>query len=226
MHRLAELVGGGDEIQGVVGHLESHPQVVPERLDLVAPRRRDAADDCADFAACRKQRSRFERDNAVILRLADAQVALLQRFDHLALGHLDGHVGHRFHHQMVLVGQRQRHRLGVEVIADQDGDFVAPQRVNRRIAAPQLGVVHDVVVQQGGGVDELDDGAEVVHARAVVAAQAGRQDEQRRADALAAAGQDVLCGLRDEGNVGVQMPGDGRFDLLQVGFDKAPHFLV
>jgi hypothetical protein len=113
----------------------------------------------------------------------------------LPLGHLDGHVGHRFHNQMVLVGQGQRHRLGVEVIADQDGDFVAPERVHRWIAAPQLGVVHDVVVQQGGGVDELNDGAEVIHARTGVTAQASRQDEQCRADALAAAGQDVLRGL-------------------------------
>ena len=99
-----------------------------------------------------------------------------------------------------------------------------PQRMDRWIAAPQLGVIHDVVVQQGGGVDELDDGAEVVHARAVVAAQAGRQDEQRRADALATAGQDVLRGLRNEGNVGIQMLGDGGFDLPQVGFDESAAF--
>jgi hypothetical protein len=50
-----------------------------------------------------------------------------------------------------------RHRLDVEVVAEQHRDVVAPPRVHGQPAAAQLGLVDDVVVHERGGVDELDD---------------------------------------------------------------------
>ena len=57
----------------------------------------------------------------------------------------------------VVLRERQRHRLDVEEVAEQDRDVVAPLRVDGQAAAPQLGVVDDVVVHERRGVDELDD---------------------------------------------------------------------
>jgi hypothetical protein len=53
-------------------------------------------------------------------------------------------------------------------------------------------------VDEGGGVDELDDGGVEDGTVALVAAEARRHEEHGRAHPLAAAHLDVLAHLRDE----------------------------
>ena len=59
---------------------------------------------------------------------------------------------------MRVVRERHRHRLDVEVVAEEHRDVVAPPRMHRQAAAAQLRLVDDVVVDQRRRVDELDDG--------------------------------------------------------------------
>ena len=114
--------------------------------------------------------------------------------------------------------ERHRHRLDIEVVAEQHRDVVAPPRVHGQAAAPQLGVVDDVVVDEGRRVDELDDGGIEHGPVALVAAQARRHQEDGRADPLAAAGLDVLADGRDEGNLRLDM-GRTAIDPLEIGAD-------
>jgi hypothetical protein len=44
----------------------------------------------------------------------------------------------------------------IEEVADQHRGGVAEQRVGRLVAAAQVGLVDHIVVQQRGGMDELD----------------------------------------------------------------------
>ena len=90
--------------------------------------------------------------------------------------------------------------------------MVAPDVVGRGGAPAHLGGVDDVVVQQGGGVQVLEDGGEIRQVVALVAAHAGGQDEEERPDALAAAQQDVPPHFGDEGHVGLEVGGQGRID--------------
>jgi hypothetical protein len=99
-------------------------------------RRRQAGRQRADGATAFKQRRGLQRDNAVILIFRDAQIPLLERFEHLPFGHLLGHSSDGRHYQMILVRQRHFHRLGVEVIANQDRDIIAPAGIDGRVAAP------------------------------------------------------------------------------------------
>ena len=101
--------------------------------------------------------------------------------------------------------ERQRHRLDVEVVAEQDGDVVAPARVRRQPAAPHVGVVDDVVVHQRRGVDELDDRRVEHGAIAGVAAEARGHQQHGRAHALAAALLDVAAHLGDERDAGLDV---------------------
>ena len=75
----------------------------------------------------------------------------------------------------VAVRERHAHRGGVDPVAEQHRQVVAPELVERRLAAPQGGVVDDVVVDQRRGVDELDDRGVGHLLVAVVPEQAGRR---------------------------------------------------
>src|SRR2546427_3712508 len=59
-------------------------------------------------------------------------------------------------------------------------------------AAPQLGFVDDVVMQQRGRMNELDDGCEFHVMLAAIAGCTGGKENERRAQPLAASGDDVL----------------------------------
>ena len=66
------------------------------------------------------------------------------------------------------------------------------------LAAAQRRLVDHVVVQQRGGVDELDDGGQLVALGPVEAQRLGEQQHQRRPHALAAGADDVVRDLVDQ----------------------------
>ena len=99
----------------------------------------------------------------------------------------------------VVLGQGHGHRLRVEEVAEEDGDVVPPAAVHAAAAAAHRGLVDDVVVEQGRGVDELHDRGQEDGAVAAVAAQAAGQEQQRGPDALAAALADVAADLAHAG---------------------------
>jgi hypothetical protein len=81
---------------------------------------------------------------------------LVRQLIDLALDDAQGDVAEQADDVQTILAERQRHRLEVEEIAEQDGDVIAPARVHGVPSAPQIGVVDDVVVHQRRGVDELD----------------------------------------------------------------------
>ena len=97
-----------------------------------------------------------------------------------------------------VLGERQRHRLEVQEVAEQHRDVVAPPRVHGLAPAPQLRFVDDVVVDERRGVDELDHRRVQHGALAGVAGHPRRHQQHGRADALAAAVLDVVADRRDQ----------------------------
>ena len=94
------------------------------------------------------------------------------------------------------------------------------------VVAPRrsLGRVDDVVVQQGRGVQVLENGGEVRQVVALVAAHPGGQDEEQGPHPFAAAQQDMPPHLGDQRHVGpeigVQCRIDGGKVLLQGGLQQ------
>ena len=82
-------------------------------------------------------------------------------------------------------------RLHVEPIAGQDAAMVSPARVGRRPAAARIGAIDHVVVDEGGAMDQLDDGAQAHGGGALVTRISGGQQEQRGAQALASSAEQV-----------------------------------
>src|SRR5712691_8997782 len=89
--------------------------------------------------------------------------------------------------------------------------------MHRELAAPQLGVVDDVVVDEGRRVNELDDGRVKDGAVAFVPAQTRGHEQDGRANALAAARLNILADFWDEIDLRLHVPGELAIDLLEVG---------
>ena len=95
---------------------------------------------------------------------------------------------------MMGMRSRRHHHLkgaGIQEIAHQHAGGVAEFLVRRFAAAPQRGAVDHIVVQQGGGVNELDDGGGVDVLLALMSAGARREQHQKGAQALPAGINDV-----------------------------------
>ena len=69
------------------------------------------------------------------------------------------------HHSHVVDAHHHLESAGVEKIADQHARRVAERRVRRLAPAAQGGLVHDIVMQQRRGMDELDHRGELHGAR-------------------------------------------------------------
>ena len=88
---------------------------------------------------------------------------------------------------------------GQQVVAGHDGDQVPETAVDALDVAPDRRLVDDVVVVQGGQVDELDrDRAHEVVLGGVAAAPGGRGQRQERPQPLAACGDEVGGHLVEE----------------------------
>jgi hypothetical protein len=95
-------------------------------------------------------------DDAQVIFFADIRVMAIHQLQHFALGDHVGGIGEYLHDMHVM--DRDHHLEGarVEEVADQDAGGIAEQGVGRVTAATQGRFIDDIVVQQSGGVDELD----------------------------------------------------------------------
>jgi hypothetical protein len=84
------------------------------------------------------------------------------QLQHLALGDDAGGVGQHPEGAHLAGVDHQLEGPGKQEVADQHAGRRTPDQVGGDLAAAQLGAVDHIVVQQGGGVNELDSGGEAV----------------------------------------------------------------
>ncbi|MGY4368389.1 hypothetical protein ACVW1A_004454 [Bradyrhizobium sp. LB1.3] len=113
-----------------------------------------------------------------------------------------------------------RKSLAEQEVADQHARFVAPEHPRRQLAAAHLALVDDVVVQERGGMHELDGGGELDMAVAGVAGEVGHGERQHRPQALAPGGDQMVGDLGDHGHVRTGPRQDRGVDALHVTGDK------
>ena len=167
-------------------------------------------------------------DDLEIAAFADVGIVAVHQLQDLAFGDRVGGVGQHLHHPHVVRADHHLERARVKEVAHQDRRGVAESRVGRVAAAPQLRLVDDVVVQQRRGVDKLDHRGELEVGLAAISGGAGAQQQQRRAQPLAAPGDDVFRDLPHQGDVRVQTLAHQVVDPLHfVGdggeFDQGGH---
>ncbi len=175
-----------------------------------------ATQQAAKFGGGGEQHGRLAFDHGQVGGLVDVGIADIEQLQHLALGDGVGGVGQDAHDAHVVQLDHQLERARVQEVADQHAGGVAPQRVGGLAAAAQVRLVHHVVVQQGGGMDELDHRRQLDVLIAAVAGRARRQHMQHRTQALAAAGDDVVRDLVDQHHVRGEAGPDQGVDALHV----------
>ena len=106
-----------------------------------------------------KEAGGFAIDEIEVAVAGDQRAELfdLQEF---AFDHLLGEIGEQIEDVEVALLQRDLKGLHVEPVAGEDALGVAPDGVGRGTAAAGFGFVDDVVMNQGCGVNDFDDGAE------------------------------------------------------------------
>ena len=144
----------------------------------------------------------------------------IHQLQHFALGDDVGRVGHDFHDAVRAGGRHDLEGARVHEVAHQHTGLVAEHLVGGVPAAALGRVVDHVVVQQGGGVDELDEGRGLQVLAAAVGLPArgrmGRQQHDQGPQALAAARNDVFGDLVDQRNGTFQAGADDRIDIGHV----------
>ena len=135
---------------------------------------------------------------------------------HLALGDYRGGARQNGQHRQRAVLDHQFEGAAEQEIADQHAGLVAEQGVGRSLAPTQFAFIDHVVVQESGGVNELDAGSQLDMALALVPSQAGRSEGQNRPQPLAAGGDDMASQLRNQSDRRMHAIDNGAVDLFQV----------
>jgi hypothetical protein len=155
--------------------------------------------------------------------LAGVEPALGGQLVDLALG--DDRRGPRqdLQHLQAAVLDHQFEASREQEIADQHARRIAPDDVGGALAAPEARAVDDVVVEEGGSVDELDRGGKPVVPGAGIIEQSGAGQGQHRPHPLAAAGDQMTSELGNQGDVALHPVENDGIDVVEVGGDQLDH---
>ena len=182
------MLVGGHDVQDVVHHLEGQPVVAAELGEGVHRRPIQPGYQAADATRGGQQRGGFALDGVGVGTLGAIGVAGVLQLPHLALaqpsdggGQQPGHLGTQRCRKFRCPGQQE--------IAGQDGPQVAPLGVHAGHVAPNLGLVHHVVVVQRSQMDQLHrhtTGEHVIGGRRrLILGDGRRSDHEPRSDPLA-----------------------------------------
>ena len=155
------------------------------------------SDGCTELHGDLEEAGGLAEDQVEVLFFVD-EVTELLHLQEFAFDHLLGEGDEQFEDAEVALFEGGGEGLHVEPVAGEDAFGVAPGGVGGGAAAAGVGLVDDVVVDEGGGVEHLDDGAEADAALAGAAEGFGGEQEQQRTDALAAAGHEVAGDVGDD----------------------------
>ena len=157
-HGFAETLLLAGKVQGIINELKCAPEGDAEAAQAFAALRRETAEHAANITTGAKQGRGLLANNLLVLGPRQTGVPNSQGLHHLPFGHRHGDPGDFLENLWVAVIDNECHRLGIEKIADQNGEGTAPAGIHRGMAATQMRMVDDIVVQEGGRMHELDHG--------------------------------------------------------------------
>ena len=126
-------------------------------------------------------------------------------------------------HLQAAVLDHQLESAREQEVADQYAGRIAPDDVRSALAPAQAGTVDHIVVEQCGGVNELDRGGELVMPRPGVVEQRSAREGQHRPHPLAAPGDQVAGELGDQRDLRLHPLEDHRIDRVHVGRSQRDH---
>ena len=106
--------------------------------------------------------------------------------------------------------------MGEERIAEEHAQGVSPARIHRRLAATTFGIVDDVIVDEGGQMDQLDNHRQVHVFVCDPASCSASQKRNQRAQSFAAAFQRITDVTLDRRIERCGLPGDALRNFVQM----------
>ena len=110
--------------------------------------------------------------------------------------------------------------MGEQAVAEQDADGVAPLGIRSGLSAPDFRAVHDIVINQRGGVDQLQHHGQVDMAGADVPRRSPRQQSESGAQTFSPA----FAGVRYVSlNARIEFPGlllDSFLHAVEMSIDE------
>ena len=146
----------------------------------------------------------FAVDNLHIAVFGGVRIIAVHQLQHFAFGDDVGGIAQDIHDFHVIQLGHHLKGAGVEKIADQHAGGIAEQCVGGIPASTQIRLVDHIVMQQGGGMNEFDDGREGDMGLVFIAEGTGRQHGKLGAHTLAAGTDDIEAQLIDQGHIRLQ----------------------
>ena len=217
---------GGREIKRVVHHLKGDAEVeaiVGGRPDAIRLR---ACLERAEFACGADHPGCFAGDDFEIGGKIRGDLALAFEFQDFSPCRLRDCFGRDGRKPGVSIGCHCAVAAGEQGVSGQDGFRHAENPVRGGLAAPQIGVVQHVVVQQCRCMEEFHGGGEGVDIRLAIPEQTGDENGQKRAQSFAALPKHMVRHRFHPDGQGVCGVGQGRPDaglLLTNACGKCDH---
>jgi polyisoprenoid-binding protein YceI len=217
---LAKLFLAGNVIERIIHELERDAESHAEIAERLFASLRRLAEDGPCLAGCGEKDGGFAFNHFDIAFFGKVQVAGGYKLEHFPFRNDGSGSGEDPEHIQVAGGDHQGKGLGKEEIADENGRLVAPEGIGGGETAAEIGIVDNIIVEQGRRVNEFDHAGQGDMAVAPVPAQPGSKQQQGRPDPLTAAGEDVLSHLADQRDIRLEVLFELLFDIFQVFPDK------
>ena len=181
---LAQLGRAAAVVERIIDQLKSEAEIAAVGAERRPGGAVASADRGADFGRGGKERRGLGADHREVLVLGGRSVLCGGKLHHFAFRNHRGRMGEDV--EGIERADLDHHLEGLaeEEVADQHARLVAPDHAGGELAAAELALVDDVVVEEGGGVHELDARRELDMALAVVTAHLGRSDGEHRPSRL------------------------------------------
>jgi hypothetical protein len=216
---LAEVLGVGGIVECIVPELERQAHLAPEVDDAAPLGARHAAEDRTRVARRREQHCALAVDDLEVVALGDLGIEALLHLQDFALGHAPDGVGEHPEDVEVSVLDDHRRGPGEQEVAHEHGPAIAPDDVRGGAAAARRCEVDHVIMQQRGGVKQLDRRRDVHPARAGIAAELRSEDQQGGPHTLAPGTKHVLANQLHDLALRAQLVMHRPLDLLERVFD-------
>ncbi len=147
-------------------------------------------------------------DDLDVINFRHRRVPVVVQLKDFTFRHFIAGFSEDFIDALVLEFHHFAHGSGIEVVANQNTDLVAPHFSGSPPTSPKIGIIHDIVVEQGGGMDELHNAAELMMFGACIPAQACGEEKEQGPEAFPTAAEDMGSDRVDEGDTGIQVFSD------------------
>lgn len=157
---FARAVFVADHVEAVVVDLVGDAEEGAHAVEFVDDVRRHAGDPRGAFHGGGEEGGCFFADEFVVVRPGHVEVEEAGGLFDFALANVADDLGDHAAEFGVAEFGAHDHGVGEHDVAEEDGEFVAPEGVGCGFVAPGVGMVEDVVMDEGGHVDEFEHGGE------------------------------------------------------------------